>query len=253
MTTAVGEQPENLGVMAQLCLLPLKTIPRRPRENWRHFQSVLEGIAPHKPDLVCLPECSFTGYLYETRDLARFAEPVPGPTTEAMGAIARRFDAWMCFGLLERAAEGVYDTAVLLNRAGEIRLVQRKVSERPPFACGEDVHSTVTELGRVAILTCGDLFAPQAVSQLPQDLDLLLVPMARAFDKRSPHPKRWEEEERAAYLQAVRETGALAALVNALDVGIEEPSFGGAMLVAPGGKLLAESPHGTDTVLLYNL
>ncbi len=235
-----------------LCLIPLKTIPRRPRRNWRRFQSVMESVGTRKPDLVCLPECAFTGYLYEEDDLRRFAEPVPGPTTEAMGAIARRYGTFVCFGLLEQSAEGVYDTAVLLDREGEIRLVQRKISERSPFARGERIHSVATELGQLAILTCGDLFAPQAVAQLPPELNLLLVPMARAFAGRSPHPERWETEERAAYLQAVRETNSLAALVNALEIGVAEPSFGGALFVSPRGELLAESPHGTDEVLFYD-
>ncbi|HEB66225.1 MAG TPA: hypothetical protein ENJ02_11885, partial [Chloroflexi bacterium] len=44
----------------RLCLIPLKTIPRRPRRNWRRFQSVMESVGTRKPDLVCLPECAFT-------------------------------------------------------------------------------------------------------------------------------------------------------------------------------------------------
>jgi len=147
----------------------------------------------------------------------------------------------------------VYDSGVLLNREGQIVLVQRKLSEKPPFQTGKQVEIAETELGKMAILICGDLFHAEAIAQLSDDLDWVLVPMARAFAGKSPDEHRWEKEERAEYLNAVRATGKTALLVNALDEGIEEPSFGGALIVNGKGKILAESPHGSDEVLLYEL
>lgn len=43
------------------------------------------------------------------------------------------------------------------------------------------------------------------------------------------------------------------AIVNALEVDTDDPSFGGALLVDGSGRLLAESPHGTDEPLIYDL
>lgn len=237
----------------RICLLPLRTAPKAPAENLSRFKQVMRRVAPRRPDLVCLPECTFTGYLYEEDDLARFAEPLSGPTMAEMSRIARTYQTHLCFGLLERASGKVYDTAVLLDRSGEIVLAQRKISEKPPFATGMRVESVETGHGKMAILICGDLFHREAVVRLPADLDLLLVPMARAFDGRSPDEERWLQEERNEYLNAVKAAKVTAALVNALETGIEEPSFGGAMVVDKHGNLLAESPHGTDEVLMYDL
>jgi N-carbamoylputrescine amidase len=237
----------------RIALIPLKTKPRHPKKNYHHLETVLASIANAQPDLIVLPECTLTGYLYAENDLARFAEPIPGETLAAFARLARQYRAHICFGMLERAGTQVYDSGVLLDREGRMISVQRKMSEQPPFQNGTQVEAAETELGKVAMLLCGDLFHAEAIAQLPDDLDLVLVPMARAFAGKSPDRQRWETEERAEYLQAVKTVGKTALLVNALDDGIEEPSFGGALVVDGDGKILAEAPHGSDDVLLYEL
>jgi predicted amidohydrolase len=61
------------------------------------------------------------------------------------------------------------------------------------------------------------------------------------------------KEERQVYLEAVKTVGCPTVLVNALETCPEEASFGGAMAISAGGELLAESPHGTDDLLYYDL
>ncbi len=237
----------------RICLVPLSVTPQKPGENLQRFQEAMKQVDLYKPDLVCLPECAFTGYLYEEDMLERFAETIPGPTVAKMAQIARLHRVHLCFGMLERVSDKVYDSAVLLNRQGKVVLVQRKMSEQPPFARGTRVEYAEIDQNKVAVLICGDLFHREAVGQLPSDLSLLLVPMARAFALHSPDKERWVREERAEYLKAIRDTNTPTALVNALDVGIDEPSFGGAMIVDRKGNLLQESPHGTDEILVYDM
>lgn len=237
----------------RIALVPLKTKPKLPKENLSHLETVLASIADTQPDLVVLPECTLTGYVYEEDDLGQFAEPIPGQTVSAFAQLARRYQVNICFGMIERDGKQVYDSGVLLDREGQVVLVQRKLSEKPPFQNGERVDAVATELGKVAMLVCGDLFHTEAVEQLPDDLDWVLVPMARAFAGQSPDKHRWELEERAEYLKAVKTTGKTAFLVNALDERIEEPSFGGALIVNGDGEIVAESPHGSDEALLYEL
>ncbi len=235
----------------RVALIPLKIRLRSPTENLRRLEDRLTAIADAQPDLIVLPECAFTGYLYEQEDLERFAEPVSGPTVSTVARLAQRYRVFVSFGMLERHGADVYDSSLLLDRTGQIVAVQRKLSEKPPLRAGTLIEVAETELGKIATLICGDLFAVEATMQLPRDLDWVLVPMARAFAGQSPDKRRWETEERAAYLDAVKAIGKTAFLVNALEEGIEEPSFGGAMVVRGDGKLLNESPHGSDGVVLY--
>ena len=237
----------------RICLLPLRTRVRQPEANLKHLKARLAEVAAARPDLVCLPECTLTGYVYEEEDFRRFAEPIPGPTTAQMAELARLYQTHLCFGLPERTEAGTYNAAVLLDRAGRIGLVHRKNYEKPPFALGTAVESVETDLGRLGILICGDLFDAASVQRLDHGLTLLLVPMARSFDGPSPDRERWEREERQVYLDAVKNAGCRVALVNALDAGVEDLSFGGAILVSAAGELLAESPHGTDQSLIWDL
>jgi predicted amidohydrolase len=238
----------------RLCLLPLRVRYRDPQRNFRHLEERLSELARSKLDLVCLPECALTGYLYDESDLKKFAEPIPGPTTERMGELARNYKIFLCFGLLEAESDNFFNSAVLLDRRGRILLHHRKICEHPPFTNGTTVQTVETELGRLAVLICGDLFDEEATSQLDHSVDLLLVPMARGFDGRSPDPERWEREERKVYLDGVRAVGVTTAIVNSLEIDADElPDFGGALLVDGAGRMLAESPHGTDKALVYEL
>jgi predicted amidohydrolase len=236
-----------------ICLLPLKIRFRDPAANLRHLEERLHEISRHRPDFVCLPECSLTGYMWEEEDVRRFAEPIPGPTTERMGELARRYNVFLCFGLLEVAGSRYYDSAVLLDREGRILLHHRKIEEHPPFALGNAVRAVDTELGRLSVVICGDLFNDEVVRQIDRTIDLLLVPIARSFEGKAPDPERWEREERQVYLDGVKAVEVTTAIVNALELGTDDPAFGGALIADGEGCLLAESPHGADEPLIYDL
>jgi predicted amidohydrolase len=235
----------------RVCLIPLKTEPRNPSTNLERLARHLAEIARHQPDLVCLPECTLTGYLYHEDDFRQFATSIPGPVTRQMGQMARTYATYLCFGLLEATPSGVYNSAVLLDRTGEIILTHRKIQETPPFACGDAVDSVATELGRLGILICGDLFNDDVTRRLAPSLDVLIAPMSRSFDKRSPDGDRWVSEERQAYLEAIKAIGTATLITNAFEINTDAPSFGGAMVVSATGELLAESPHGTDSILTW--
>jgi predicted amidohydrolase len=236
----------------RVCLVPLKIESKNPSANLRHFKAQIERIAKDKLDLVCLPECAFTGYLYEEDDLSQFAESIPGPTVVEMAQVACKHQFYLCFGLLEHTASGVYDSPVLLDKQGQVLLIHCKNVERPPFTNGTQVECIETEFGKLGILICGDLFHNEVVGKVTNDLRLLLVPMARSFDGQSPDKERWEREERSAYLEAIKRAHVSTVVVNAVEIGTAEGSFGGAMVIDAEGRLLAESSHGTDGILMYD-
>ncbi|HXF85376.1 MAG TPA: carbon-nitrogen hydrolase family protein [Anaerolineales bacterium] len=238
----------------KVCLIPLKVEVRNPAESLRRFQARLEEIAPHQPDLVCLPECAFTGYLYEKQDFEKFAESIPGETTEVVSRLAKEHQCYICFGMLEKTQEGVYSSAVLIDKSGQIIHVHRKIIEQPPFATGGEVKAIDTELGRISVLLCGDLFNDGVKAKINRDTNILILPLARSFDGKSPDLEKWLNEERQAYADEVKKVSITGLIVNSLEESsLPEASFGGAMIVNPDGEVLAESEHGTDTVLIFEL
>jgi predicted amidohydrolase len=79
----------------------------------------LERAALDGPDIVCLPE-TFTGLGRSGEEWLRSAEPVPGPTTEALGAVARRHRMHVICPILERRGDRVFNAAVLIGRDGQV-------------------------------------------------------------------------------------------------------------------------------------
>ena len=211
----------------RICLIPLRTELRQPELNLRHLIDRLEQLKEGKADLICLPECAFTGYLYSEADFKRHAEYIPGFTTQEMARLARVYHVSLCFGMLELTEQGVYDSAILIDQVGEIVGIHRKIVEKPPFLNGNRVMSINSEFGKLSILVCAELFEEDVIKQLEPDLRLLIVPMSRSFSGLSPDSLRWESEEREIYLEAVRMLGITTVLVNALEKDSHEGSFGG--------------------------
>src|SRR5438105_9391650 len=80
---------------------------------------LLEQAALDRPDIVCLPE-TFTGLGCGEADWFATAEPVPGPTTDAVGAVARRHGMWVICPIVERRGDRTSNAAVLLDRRGQV-------------------------------------------------------------------------------------------------------------------------------------
>lgn len=237
----------------RVCLIPLCIEARKPSTNIQRFRQRLEEATPYAPDLICLPECAFTGYLYESHDLERYAEPIPGDTTTTIAELAGAFRCSICFGMPEHTPESWYSSGVLIDPSSRIALVQRKMSEQIPFMAGDHIRVLSTEFGRLAILLCGDLFEEEARRQAAR-AEIVIVPLTRSFDGPSPDQERWMREERQAYADAVRSLGTTALIVNVLeDPELPEASFGGALVIDPNGNVLAESPHGTDEALIFDI
>jgi predicted amidohydrolase len=74
----------------RVCLLPLKTQTCNPSVNLAQLEQRLTEIAYFQPDLVCLPECTLTGYLSDEADFRQFGESIPGPTTDQMWRLVYR-------------------------------------------------------------------------------------------------------------------------------------------------------------------
>ena len=86
----------------------------------------LAHAAAVKPDIVCLPEL-FSLIGMAAKDWPKAAEPVPGPTTERIGTLARRFGMYVVCPLMERQGDRVLNAGVLLDRQGQVAGVYHKV------------------------------------------------------------------------------------------------------------------------------
>ena len=150
-------------------------------EGVKAFVELVRARVPGTADVILLPEgLTVVG---SGRTYAEVAEPVPGPTTEVLGALAREKSAWVVAGLYEREGVAVYNTAVLLDRQGALAGTYRKVylpreEIEGGLTPGSRYPVFTTDFGRVGLMICWDTqYADPARALALRGAELLLVPI----------------------------------------------------------------------------
>lgn len=116
--------------------------------------------AVDRADLIVLPEGITVVDTGKTN--VEVAQPIPGPVTEALGAIARKKHSYLVAGIYERDGQAVYNTAVLLDRDGAVAGRYRKVylpreEVEAGLTPGNDYPVFQTDFGKIGIMICWDL------------------------------------------------------------------------------------------------
>ena len=160
----------------------------RPRDTASADESVRSWIrtaaagVPPGADVILLSEgipMVGTGKPY-----VEVSEAVPGPTTSALGALARQKHAWVVAGLYEREGTTVYNTAVLVDREGRLAGRYRKVylpreEVEGGLTAGNAYPVFTTDFGTVGLMICWDTnFADPARALALAGAEVLLVPIA---------------------------------------------------------------------------
>lgn len=142
---------------------------KAPADNCRMFAPLIEDAARQKADLVVLGECLTivsNGHNAETG-----AEPIPGPSTQYFGQLAKKHNLYIVAGLYERAGHLIYNTSVLIGPDGQLVGKYRKITlPRDEIsggvAPGHEYPVFQTRFGKVAMMICYDGFFPEVARQL---------------------------------------------------------------------------------------
>ena len=157
--------------------------PGRVDENLALMEQAAAEAADRGARLVIYPELFLTGYNLGT-DLLDLAEPADGPGMQAAAQIAREKDIALLYGYPERAAGGIFNSALLLNGGGKILANCRKthlygVEEKRLFEKGDRLAAANLEGITIGLLICYDVEFPEAVRSLTlAGADLIAVPTA---------------------------------------------------------------------------
>lgn len=230
------------------------------KANMRHIAEGIERLADDGAQLVVLQELHNSLYFCQTEDVDNFnlAEPVPGPSTEFYGGLARRFGVVIVTSLFEKRSAGLYhNTAVVMERDGSIAGKYRKMHipddpayyEKFYFTPGDiGFHPIDTSVGRLGVLVCWDQWYPEAARLMAlQGAEILVYPTAIGYaDSDTPDE---QERQREAWTTVQRGHAVANGLpvVTANRVGFEpDPSgqtkgisfWGSSMAVGPQGEML---------------
>jgi len=250
-----------------------------PHANVERAVAGVRDAATKGASIVCLPELFRTQYFCQREDAALFdlAEPVPGPTTERMAAVAKELGVVVVVSLFERRAAGVYhNTAVVLDADGRVTGRYRKMhipddplfNEKYYFTPGDAAHDDrIDQIGEIAkqasgfrvwktkyanigVLICWDQWYPEAarITSL-LGADILFYPTAIGW-----HPAE-KAEFGAAQVDAWRTIQRSHAIANGVFVASpnrighedDEPGtrgiefFGHSFIADPFGRILTEA------------
>jgi predicted amidohydrolase len=142
---------------------------KTPEDNRRMYEPLIAEAARQKADLVVLGETlTYPGLGKKYLDVA---EPIPGPSTEYFGRLARQYDLYVVPGLLERDGDLVYNVAVLIGPDGRVAGKYRKTclprgEVEGGIAPGSEYPVFSTRFGKVGLMVCYDGFFPEVAREL---------------------------------------------------------------------------------------
>jgi N-carbamoylputrescine amidase len=236
-----------------------------PAANLAAAVAGIETAARRGAGIVCLPELFQSQYFCQREDPAVFdlAEPIPGPSTAAIGRVAAACGVVVVASLFERRAEGVFhNTAVLIDADGEVAGVYRKMHipddplyyEKYYFTPGDvGFRSFDTRAGRVGTLVCWDQWFPEAARLTAlSGAEILFYPTAIGW-----HPSEKERYGAAQYgaWETIQRSHAIAngvfvAAVNRVGVEGGLEFWGASFVCDPFGRVLARAGHDQEEVLV---
>jgi predicted amidohydrolase len=138
-------------------------------DNCEQFAPLLEDAAKQRADLVVLPET--LTYFGLGKSYAECSEPVPGPSTDYFGTLAKKHNFYVVAGLLERDGHLVYNVAALLGPDGKFVGKYRKVALprgeiSGGISPGDEYPIFDTRFGKLGMMVCYDGFFPEVARQL---------------------------------------------------------------------------------------
>lgn len=217
--------------------------------NLNKIERFVASAAMDNVNFVVVPELGTTGYFVGDR-LNELAEPIPGPTTARLGAIARKYNTYLVSGMIERAEDGrLYNASVMLSPKGELAGSYRKchlfAAEKAFFAMGDRAAVFDTEFGRVALTICYDLVFPEYIRSLVLQGAQLILNSTDWITDAWQTSKGWGGDV-VSHLAATRALENTVHVAMADRVGVEEgwESLGHSCICAPSGGFLARIEKG---------
>ncbi len=247
-----------------------------PEDNMERAIAHVREAAKQGAQVICLPELFQTQYFCQREDAALFdlAEPIPGPSTARLSAVARELGVSVIASLFEKRAPGVYhNTAAILDTDGSLLGKYRKMHipddplyyEKYYFTPGDLGYQAFdTQPGRIGTLVCWDQWYPEGARLTAlKGANVLFYPTAIGW-----HPAEKAEFGKAQH-DAWRTIQRSHAIANGVYVGVVNrvghengnvrgnaapglglEFWGGSFLCDPFGVVIAEASHDKEEILI---
>ncbi|MBQ2459843.1 MAG: carbon-nitrogen hydrolase [Bacteroidaceae bacterium] len=258
----------KIGIIQQRCCANVE-------ENRQRLAAAIADVAARGAQLVVLQELHNSLYFCQVEDTENFslAEPIPGPSTDFFGDVARRCGVVLVVSLFERRAAGLYhNTAVVLERDGSIAGRYRKMHipddpayyEKFYFAPGDLGFEPIdTSVGRLGVQVCWDQWYPEGARLMAlRGAELLIYPTAIGYESSDTPDEQQRQREAWTTVQRGHAVANGLPLVAVNRVGHEpDPSgqthgiqfWGSSFVCGPQGEMLCRASETDEENLVVEV
>ena len=245
------------------------------KENIQRLVEGIEDLARRSAQLIVLQELHNSLYFCQVEDVNNFdlAEPIPGPSTQLYGQLARKFGVVIVASLFEKRAPGLYhNTAVVLEKDGTIAGMYRKMHipddpayyEKFYFTPGDmGFHPIDTSVGLLGVLVCWDQWYPEAARLMAlQGAQILIYPTAIGYESSDSAEEQTRQREAWTTVQRGHAIANGLPVVAVNRVGWEEdPShqtagiqfWGSSFIAGPQGELCYQASENEEESPIVNI
>jgi len=247
-------------------------------DRGRNLAASIKGIreaVERGAKLVLLQELHTGLYFCQAEDTGIFdlAEPIPGPSTKELGAVAKELGVVIVASLFERRAAGIYhNTAAVIESDGSLAGIYRKMhipddpgySEKFYFTPGDlGFHPIQTSVGKLGVLVCWDQWYPEGARLMAlAGAELLLYPTAIGWTDEDDAAEQARQRDAWITIQRAHAVANGLPVMVCNRVGTEkDPSrrsrgirfWGSSFICGPQGEILAQAATDTPTALTADI
>ena len=236
----------------KLALCQMSSKRENKKGNLQKIEELTVKAKQQGADIAIFPEMSLTGYVLHDQ-VYELAETIPGPSTEKIGALAKRTGMHIIFGMPEQSEKTkatVYNTAVFVGPRGLIGKYRKMYlpthsvfEEKRYFRPGYEPAAFETDVGTIGLSICYDVFFPEVYRLIRLKGAQLIVCISA-----SPAVRRGYFE----ILTSARalENTAFLAYVNLAGVEDGLQFWGGSRLVCPTGDVVAKAKYDDEDFVI---
>ena len=258
----------KIGILQQHNVAERKT-------NMTRLAQGIADLAARGAKLIILQELHNSLYFCQTEDVDNFAlaEPVPGPSTNFFGELAKELGVVIVTSLFERRAPGLYhNTAVVIERNGSIAGKYRKMHipddpayyEKFYFTPGDMGFEPInTSVGRLGVMVCWDQWYPEAARLMAlAGAEILIYPTAIGYAATDDAQEQQRQREAWTTVQRGHAIANGLPLVAVNRVGYEpDPSrltdgiqfWGSSFVAGPQGELYYQASDNEEESVIVNI
>ena len=241
---------------------------KEPKENLEKAIVKIREAAAKGAQIVCLQELFTSLYFCDVEDYENFklAEPIPGPSTDALSKIAAELNIVIIASLFEKRAQGIYhNTTAVLDADGKYLGKYRKMHIPDDPGYYEKFYFTPGDLGykvfhtkyaRIGVLICWDQWYPEAsrITAL-MDAEILFYPTAIGWASSQEVDTNTEQYNAWQTIQRSHAVANGLHVVSVNRVGDEGPMkfWGGSFVSNPFGRVLYQGSHDKEEIHVQEL